>query len=330
MTATPADTLQVTRRPEAVDIPDVLTPQDAARVGAAIASSRARNTRLAYAGQWQRFSDWMHHRGLEPLPASPEQVAAYLADRAATGVRPATLRQAAAAISQAHRESGTQNPCQSEGVRRTLAGLVRDMGARPRQVAGLTADAVAAICATGHQRRDVGRGRRETPDTAAARGRVDCALVLVMRDGMLRRSEAAAATWTHIEAAPDGSGRLTVHRSKTDQDGEGATLYLSRRTMTALAAIRQDAPDDARVFGLSGSQIARRIQAAAAAAGLDGRFSGHSCRVGMARDLAATGCELPALMQAGRWKKPEMPAAYTRNESAGRGAVARYYQQQEG
>ena len=70
---------------------------------------------------------------------------------------------------------------------------------------------------------------------------------------------AAAATWADIEAAPDGSGRLTVHRSKTDQDGEGATLYLSRRTMTALAAIRQDAPDDARVFGLSGSQIARRI-----------------------------------------------------------------------
>ena len=151
-----------------------------------------------------------------------------------------------------------------------------------------------------------------------------------MRDGMLRRSEAAAATWADIEAAPDGSGRLTVHRSKTDQDGEGATLYLSRRTMTALATIRQDAPDEARVFGLSGSQIARRIQAAAAAAGLEGRFSGHSCRVGMARDLAATGCQLPALMQAGRWKKPEMPAVYTRNESAGRGAVARYYQQQEG
>ena len=95
--------------------------------------------------------------------------------------------------------------------------------------------------------------------------------------------------------------------------------------MQALEAIRQDAPDSAPVFGLSASQIARRTRSAAEAAGLEGRFSGHSCRVGMARDLAATGCELPALMQAGRWASPKMPAVYTRNEQAGRGTVARYY-----
>ncbi len=46
----------------------------------------------------------------------------------------------------------------------------------------------------------------------------------------------------------------------------------------------------------------------------------------MARDLAAHGTELLALMQAGRWSSPKMPATYTRNEQAGRGAVARYYQ----
>ena len=163
----------------------------------------------------------MRHRGLDTLPAAPEHVAAYLADRAAAGVRPATLRQAAAAISQAHRESGTQNPCQSEGVRRTLAGLVRDLGLRPRQVAGLTADAVAAICATGHQRRDVGRGRREIPDAAAARGRVDCALVRFMRDGMLRRSEAATATWADIEAAPDGSADSPCTAARPIRTGKG-------------------------------------------------------------------------------------------------------------
>ena len=40
----------------------------------------------------------------------------------------------------------------------------------------------------------------------------------------------------------------------------------------------------------------------------------------MARNLAASGTELPALMQAGRWKSERMPALYTRNEAAGRGA----------
>ena len=68
-----------------------------------------------------------------------------------------------------------------------------------------------------------------------------------------------------------------------------------------------------------------RIKAAAVAAGVGEGFSGHSARVGMAQDLVRAGTELTALMNAGRWKSHEMPAHYTRNEEAGRGAVARYY-----
>ena len=41
-------------------------------------------------------------------------------------------------------------------------------------------------------------------------------------DAVLRRSEAAALTWADIERAADGSGRVTVYRSKTDQAGQGA------------------------------------------------------------------------------------------------------------
>ena len=35
---------------------------------------------------------------------------------------------------------------------------------------------------------------------------------------------------------------------------------------------------------------------------------------------------MPALMTAGRWKGARMPARYTERQAAGRGAVARYYQ----
>ena len=77
----------------------------------------------------------------------------------------------------------------------------------------------------------------------------------------------------------------------------------------------------APVFGLSASQIGRRVKAAAKAASLVGweSFSGHSGRVGMAQDLAASGVELPELMTAGRWKSSKMPARYTERQSAGRG-----------
>ena len=68
-----------------------------------------------------------------------------------------------------------------------------------------------------------------------------------------------------------------------------------------------------------------RLASAAVAAGLGEGFNGHSCRVGMAQDLAAAGVELPALMTAGRWSSEKMPARYTRNQTAARGAIARYY-----
>jgi len=120
--------------------------------------------------------------------------------------------------------------------------------------------------------------------------------------------------------ASHGSGRLTVRNSKTDQASEGSVFYLSRATMDALSQVRPPSPDsDWSVFRLSPRQINRRIAAAAKAAGVQGDFAGHSPRVGMAIDLAASGCELPAPMTAGRWESPTMPARYTRAEAAGRG-----------
>ena len=57
----------------------------------------------------------------------------------------------------------------------------------------------------------------------------------------------------------------------------------------------------ATVFGLSASQLYRRVKAATKMAGLGEGFSAHSPRVGMAQDLSA----------AGRWDSPTMPAKYT-------------------
>ena len=91
-----------------------------------------------------------------------------------------------------------------------------------------------------------------------------------MRDALLRRSEAAALTWADMEFRSDGSARVTVRRSKSDQDGTGVTLYVGRAGGAALRAIhRPDASPKARVFGLrSGRAVSNRIALAAKAAGL--------------------------------------------------------------
>ena len=149
---------------------------------------------------------------------------------------------------------------------------------------------------------------------------------------MLRRSEAHLLTWADVDFRKNGTALLQLRRSKTDQEGEGVVLYIGKQAADALRAIRpaEEVLDlQAPVFELSPQQIGRRVNAAAKAAGLGEGFTGHSGRVGMAQDLANTGTELPALMTAGRWKNSKMPARYTERQAAGRGAVARYYQEGE-
>ena len=45
----------------------------------------------------------------------------------------------------------------------------------------------------------------------------------------------------------------------------------------------------------------------------------------MARDLARAVIELTSLMNVGRCRAATMPAHYTRNETAGKGAVAQFH-----
>ena len=305
---------------------DDLTEADIGNLNAVLDHEIARNTMKNYSAQWKSFVAWSTRKGTGALPADPGQVATYLAERIeGHGHKPATLRAAAAAIGFFHRTAGQDDPCASPEVKRTLRSATRKAGRRQKQADGLTAEALTAIRSMACNPRRGRGGRLESRETARCRGNLDIALICLMRDAMLRVSEAAALTWRDIVAEADGTGRLLIRHSKTDSEGEGAVAFLSGPTMVALELIcRAKAATDS-VFGLRPNQISRRIKQAAQAAGLGDGFSGHSPRVGMARDLARVGIELPSLMNAGRWRSPAMPAHYTRNESAGKGAVAQFH-----
>ncbi len=296
------------------------------RITEALDQSLAPTTRGNYRAQWKQWEIFADENGYTMFPADPVHLADWITQRAADGRKPGTIRMGLAAVSAAHHQANLPNPTEDEGVRATMRGITRVAGRAQKQAAGLTAASLAAIRATACVPR-IGRGgSRETAATAEAWGLKDIALVSLMRDGMLRRSEAANLTWGDLVDQEDGTGRLTVARSKTDQEGEGVVLFVSAATMEALRTIRPVGADNGdSLFRLSAEQIGRRISIAAMAAGLGGGFTGHSARVGMAQDLARTGTELPALMTAGRWQSPTMPARYTRGERAGRGAIARFY-----
>ena len=126
----------------------------------------------------------------------------------------------------------------------------------------------------------------------SVRGLRDAALLAVMSDGLLRVSEAAALEVADLEA--EDANTLTIRRSKTDQEAEGAVQYIGEPTVA-------------------------RVRGWLEVAGIEGRVSGHSLRGGGAQSLAA----VVEMQTAGRWQSPSMPGRYVRGQLATRGAVAR-------
>lgn len=286
-------------------------PADSAiadRLRSAVADARTENTRRAYAAAWKAWAAFAAAHGQPELPAAPEMVAAFLAARAEDGVSMATIRQAATAIGKAHELAGQPNPCADRTVREVMRGLARQAAGRPeRQARALDAEAVAAI-----------RGSLNGDAETNLRSAVTMAIVSVMSDAGLRRSEAAVLQWADVHREADGSGRIQIAKSKTDQEGEGATVAITAAAMNDLERVaRLRGSQDGLVFQLSDRQIARRIQRAAAKAGLGDGFSGHSGRVGCAVRTTRNQAPTAAVQRQGRWSSSRMVSRYTRNEAAG-------------
>ena len=153
--------------------------------------------------------------------------------RAGEGASIATLRLATSAIAKVHEWAGHDSPGRDRGVRKALKGWGRRLARPQRQAGALTADVLAVIRLTAPKPRARGRGL-ETAEQAAQRARFHLALVAVLSDGGVRRSEAAALTWGDVQRWDDGSGHITVIRSKTDVEAAGAMVAITPAAMQAL------------------------------------------------------------------------------------------------
>ena len=298
-----------------------LTERDreaAQAVASGLRNAKAATTRRVYGSAWQQFITWAEAGGHAALPATPQSVALYLGHLAAVGRSIASIELARAAISHFHTAAGMQkgdNPTRHPLVAEAVRGW-RNRAPAPKQADALTADALARIREVLRVPRRGRGGRMESPKTAQRRAALDLAIIGVLADGGLRRSEAAALTWGDVELWADGTGRLTIQKGKNQP--EPATVAVTAATARALGEIRPDGVDPAApVFGLTGEALAKRVRSAARAAGLGDGFSGHSGRIGMARRMVAAGAPNAAVQRQGRWKHGDMVARYTRGEAAG-------------
>jgi integrase len=124
----------------------------------------------------------------------------------------------------------------------------------------------------------------------------------------------------------DGSGRVIIRRSKTDQAGDGSLAYLSPDTVEYLQAwLKVSGISSGAVFRrligrggigprLNVDAIAQTLKWVAEFVGMTQdemrQVSGHSIRVGATQDMLALNIDLASVMQAGRWKTTVMPMRY--------------------
>ena len=280
-------------------------------------ASLAVETRRIYAGALERLDSYL---GGDEL--NDKVLAGYLGHLFAQGKSAASAGLVVAAAKLRARLLGNPSPG-GIATERVLAGFRREARDRGRgQVVGIRweqADAAAALAA----RRDNLAGLR------------DAAILAVASDALLRVSEVSALDVEDLAVEPDGSGRLTVRRSKADQEGVGTVQYLGPSTMVRVQAwlnragvssgplfrrVRRGGHADAS--RLQARSVRRIVAERARDAGINGRVSGHSLRVGAAQSLAAAGASLVEMQTAGRWTSPVMPGHYARGQLAGRGAVA--------
>ena len=299
------------------------------------AAALSPNTRKTYRTGWRSWVKWATAHNLPTLPAEPGHLQLWLAALWQEGKKPATLRTYLAAVAHEHRDHTGPNPAHHPQVRLLLSGLTRraaDEGNAPSQAAPLRwRHILEIICSAREPRRNQPGGRAETPEQTARRAELEIAMIALAHDAALRRSELLALTWADIELPADGEpGTVSIRRSKTDQNGQGAALPISEFTTQALIRIRPDSahPDDP-VFDISPSTVTRRMKAAAQAAGINpANISSHSPRIGMAQDLLAAGIGLPGIMQACRWSTEAMVRHYVKEIAAHHTPAAVYLKTQ--
>jgi integrase len=87
--------------------------------------SQAKGTMEAYGLHWRRFKQWCEEGNLSALPAEPQTVALFLADKARARPSAKTARLAIYAIRWFHLQAGFASPIDRPEVEETLAGIRR-------------------------------------------------------------------------------------------------------------------------------------------------------------------------------------------------------------
>jgi integrase len=252
------------------------------------------------------------------LPASPDAVAAYIAECAGR-LKVGSIQRRLNAIAEAHKAVGVDSPTQSAMVRNAMKGIRRALGtAATQKTAALTDDIRAMIDMT----------------DAGLIGARDRAMVLLGFAGAFRRSELVGLDTGDCAFGKDGL-TVTLRRSKTDQQGAGRKIgipYGSNPEMCPVRVVQAWIETAGITAGplfrsinrhgqlqpgrLAGADVARVVKKLAHRAGLDAaNYAGHSLRAGHATSAAIAGASERSIMNQTGHRSVQMVRRYIRDGS---------------
>ncbi|MEI6521665.1 MAG: site-specific integrase, partial [bacterium] len=258
-----------------------------------VTHAKSESTRNAYESDWEDFTGWCIQHSCQFLPALPGTVSLYLTDLISQGRKVSTLARRLVAISQAHKYQGHTSPTSATVVRETLKGIRREHGSQVDAVDALTTADMRAIC-------------QSLPDSII--GQRNRALLLLGFAGAFRRSELVSLNLDDVQECTEGL-RISIRRSKTDQEGEGRVVGIPYGSDMQTCPVRAykawletSGITDGAIFRgldkgghiisvrLSDRAVAQIIQKAAQHASLDHKHvAGHSLRAGHATSAARAG-----------------------------------------
>ena len=274
----------------------------------------AENTLRAYRADFKVFSAWCNAHEIDPLNASPGDLAAFVeleAEQRST----ATIRRRVASISSLLKLNNYPDPTRTPEVILALKRIHRQKGRAQKQAYPLTKDILNKLLAV------------TTDDLIGARDRV---MLLLGYNTMRRRSELCNFRFEDIESLPLGRTAIRLRFSKTDQFGEGKLLPTSPEVIAAITHWQQTSGVETgyilREVTKTGNvkqhmrpgSISVRLKALQLNAHLDlpEALSGHSFRVGAAIDLLEAGESLEKIMLRGGWQSDATTIRYLRRWNA--------------
>ncbi|MBX9579627.1 MAG: site-specific integrase [Gemmataceae bacterium] len=263
-----------------------------ARASDYILRAKAANTVRGYRADWADFAGWCEAYRRPALPAAPDTLAYYLADRSRE-LKVSTLQRRLAAVAEAHRAAGHEPPTKAAAVRLVWAGIRREKGVAQSHVKPALTRHVRAMI-------------DHLPDTLL--GARDRALLLLGFAGAMRRSELVGLDVADTAPADEGLV-VVVRKSKTDQFGAGRKVGIpfgEHPETCPVRAVRRwldlSGVDEGPLFRsvnkhgqvsehrLSDRAVAEVVKRSLVRAGRTARrYAGHSLRAGLITQAAMAG-----------------------------------------